>query len=275
MEGARMVRTLVAVGLMMAAGLVSGLEPPAARAQAPQTFTLVPGGQAQVNFEAYCLDFGREFPTSLQAPNAVAPDTIPGALAYARDNNLTDTMEEAVSLQHAIWRLSNVPGSPQGDDLTQQIIDAAQPAPAQPQDATSLIDAASANQVRLTAASWQPLGEQIEIGNLTAHYRGSGQLTVENISQQPLTLYMPIGTVFPSPSEAVQNMTGYSTSVNVQNPSTPTPVPSPVAQVPQQLPETAGGSASGPGGLLVAGAIALLAFGGALRLASLRHRRGR
>ncbi len=284
----RVARLLAAVLMMI--GLAGSLHGRAARAQGqnPQPFTLLPGGRAMITFEAYCLDFGRAFPDTVQAPNGMAPDPIRGALAYAVNNNLTDTTEEALSLQHAIWRLSNVQGAPQGDALTQQIIDAAQPAPPAPSDATSVIDAANANQVSITVDSWQPIGEQIQVGNLTTYYRGSGQLTVENTSQQPVTLYMPIGSVLPSPNEAVQNMGGFQTALQVQNPATPTPqptqtpmptaTPQPTATpmptaTPQStetsmpaggeqpgLPET-GSSAAGLNWLLVAAALGMLAAG--------------
>ena len=306
----RVARRLAAVLMMI--GLAGSLGGRVARAQGqgPQPFTLQPGGRATLTFEAYCLDFGRAFPDTVQVPNALAPDPIRGALAYGVNNNLTDTKEEALSLQHAIWRLSNVQGAPQGDALTQQIIDAAQPASPAPSDATSVIDAANANQVSITVDSWQPLGEQVQIGNLTAYYRGSGQLTVENTSQQPVTLYMPIGTVLPSPNEAVQNMGAFPTGVEVQNQATPTPQPTetpmptatpqptgtpmptatpqptetpmPTATPPSMeastpagseqpvLPET-GSSAAGLGWLPVAAALGILAAGWLIRP---RRRRG-
>jgi LPXTG-motif cell wall-anchored protein len=221
----------------------------AARAQTTQPFTLPPGGRAVVTFEAFCLDFGRRFPQTLQTPAGVASDDVRAVLAYAQNNQLTDDQNEAMEVQYAIWQVSGVSGSPQGGDLTQQIIGAAQNPPPAPQG-TSLVDAARANQVQLTMTAWQPLGEQIQVGNVTDYFYGRGQLTVENTSQQELNLYMPIGTVFPSPSDDVQNMAGFQIDVQVQTP--------------QQLPET-GSSELSTTTMLVAIAGVLLAAGWLLR----------
>lgn len=232
---------LITAALFLVGLLGITAQPTTAQMQNVETFTLQPGGQAMVMFEAYCLDFGRAFPDNVQRPAGMAPDPIRGALMYARSQNLTDTKEEALSLQHAIWRLSNVQGSPQGDTLTEQIVNNAQSTNVTPMaGAMSLLDAVSANQVSVTVNSWQPLGEEIQIGNVMDHYRGTGQLTVSNTSQQPLTLYMPVGAIFPSSDQAVQNMTGFATSVQVQNPATPTPQPTntPQPQPPLQLPDT-------------------------------------
>jgi len=222
---------------------------PAAQAQTAQTFSLPPGGKAVVTFEAFCQDFGRAFPKSLQLPASVASDQARAVLAYAQNNQLTDNPNEAREVQYALWRADRVSGSPQGGALAQQIIDSAKNPPAAPQG-TSLVDAATTNQITITLTSWQPRGDQIQVGNVTDNFHGRGQLSVENTSQQNLVLYMPIGTVFPSTANDIQNMAGFQTNVQVQ--------------VPQQLPRTAVGAADISGFLFLA-AVVLLTAGWVLR----------
>lgn len=205
MVRARAFAALLVVGLVLAVWPF-GFGSAVAQAQAQQTFTLAPGARAVVTFEAYCANIGLRFPQTLQPPSGLARDPIRAALDYAVASGLTDTGDEALSLQYAVWRLSGRPGTPRGDALTQQIVDAARTAPAAPQGATSLLDAAGAGQVRIAVDAWQPLGEQTVVFGQQTFFRGSGQLTVENIAQQELTLFMPVGTIFPSPSDEVQNM---------------------------------------------------------------------
>ena len=73
------------------------------------------------------------------------------------------------------------------------------------------------------------------------NFYGRGQLTVTNTSTQELTLFMPVGTLFPSVNPAQQTMAGYATNIQVSNPQ----------QAPQQLP-AAGDGTSGAALLLFA-----------------------
>jgi len=73
------------------------------------------------------------------------------------------------------------------------------------------------------------------------NFYGRGQLTVTNTSTQELTLFMPVGTLFPSVNPAQQTMAGYATDIQVSNSQ----------QAPQQLP-AAGDGTSGAALLLFA-----------------------
>ncbi len=55
------------------------------------------------------------------------------------------------------------------------------------------------------------------INNFQDNFQGRGELRIENTSNQALTLYMPVGTVFPAPSAEFQSMAGYATDVQVEN----------------------------------------------------------
>jgi hypothetical protein len=216
-------RMLRLVGAITALGLLIGVSQTTARAQAQsQSFTLEPGGTAVVQFEAFCIEFGEEFPeTGLQAPNGVAPDPVRGALAYAQSRNLTANEQQALQVQYAVWRALGETTSPQGDQTAQDVLANGTTAPAAPQGATSVVDAARQNQVQITIDQFQPVGQPVQItpaSQATDNFYGRGQLTIRNTSQQTQTLYMPIGTVFPAQDAQFQDLAGYATDVQVNNP---------------------------------------------------------
>jgi LPXTG-motif cell wall-anchored protein len=187
-----------------------------------QPFTLQPGGKATITFEAFCVNFGKLFPTAITGPDGtVAPDKVRAALEYAQEKGLTADSQQALQVEYAIWQLINTPNSPKGDALAQDVITAANAATVSNPTGTSILDAAKASQVTLTLDSWQPIGDKQQItATASDHFYGRGQLTVENVSQQALTLYMPTGTIFPPASNA-QNMAGIQTDITINNPSLP------------------------------------------------------
>src|SRR5690348_1041359 len=147
-----------------------------------QAFTLQPGGRATLTFEAFCTDFGVNFPDQIQVPNNIASPQVSGALAYIQSNNLAADQNNALEAQYAIWQLQGATGSPAGGDTAKVVVSAAANAPAAPQG-TSIVDAARSGQVRLTVASWQPVGQPVPIGTANDNFYGRGTLTVENTSQ--------------------------------------------------------------------------------------------
>jgi hypothetical protein len=219
----------------------------AVQAQSSQSFTLDPGGKATVTFTAFCLDFGVKFPDNVQAPNAMAEDKVRAALAYAQNKNLTADEKQALEVQSAIWQLRGATASPAGGTVVKDILSAATTPPTNP-PGTSIIDAAKANQVKLTVNSWQPIGQKVPLGAASDNFYGQGTLTVENTSNRKLTLTMPIGTIFPPVTAGSQTMAGFSTNVQVTDPG---------RQAPQQLPTT--GAGDSPSFLLL-GALGLMLF---------------
>jgi len=220
-----------------------------------QSFTLQPGGSATITYEAYCTNFGLKFPTVLQSPNGVAPDNLRGALAYIQQNSISGDENKALDAQYGIWQLSGATGSPAGGTTAQAVVAAARTPPATP-SGTSVLDAVKAGQVKLTLGTWAPIGNPVPIGSISDHFYGRGNLTIQNTSQQALTLYMPVGTLFPPNTTGEQTMSAYATNVQVSNLQ---------ATQPQQLPNT--GDGGGESWLLLAGALALILAGSGLRLA--------
>jgi LPXTG-motif cell wall-anchored protein len=217
------------VGLLVVVILLASVGTRRVFAQsAAQSFTLQPGGSAVVSFEAFCAEFGEVFPSGVQLPNGVAPDAARAAMAYGVSKGYNANAQQALQLQYAIWQALGATSSPRGDTIAQDVLTNGTTAPAAPQG-VSVLDAVRANQITLTLDSWQPIGPKVEITNTaTDHFYGRGQLTITNTTQQALTLYMPIGTVFPSVDATQQTMAGYATNVQVNNPQ------------PQQLPATGG-----------------------------------
>jgi LPXTG-motif cell wall-anchored protein len=92
----------------------------------------------------------------------------------------------------------------------------------------------------------------VPLGAASDNFYGRGQMTIANTSQQVLTLYVPVGALFPPTTAGEQTMAGYTTNVAVTNP-----------QVSQQLPNTSGGETFG---LLPFIALLMLAVSGVLHL---------
>lgn len=239
---------------MLAAALAALASLTPVAAQPGQTFTLQPAGKATVTFIAFCTEFGDKYPDQLQLPSGVAPPEVRAALQYIADNGLANDSNQALQGQYAIWAVLGQP-APAGDAQAQQVVSFARANPVSDPQATSLLDAAKGNQVKLTLQSWEPAGPVTQITpSARDHFYGRGRLLVENTSSQALTLYMPVGTEFPPTVQPHQVMAAYLSEVRVDNPVT-------------TLPQTSGG------GLLLPLAAILLAGGGLVHLA--RRRRGR
>lgn len=261
----RMGRIIGACGLALAL-LVFGGSSAFAQSGGAQSFTLQPNGTATITFEGYCTNFGQKFPTSVQAPNAVAPDKIRGALAYIQSNNISASADKALEAQYAIWQLSGATNSPAGGADAKAVVDASSSAPANPQG-TSVLDAAKAGQVTLTVASWQPIGDKVAIGAASDNFYGRGTLTVKNVSNEALTLYLPLGALFPPATAGDQTMAAYSTNTDVSNPQ---PASQGTGSQPGRLPQTADGAADNSW-LFLIGGIALLGTGLVLRRQFVRN----
>lgn len=214
-------RTLRLVGAALLACLLALSGSVASAQTAPPTFTLQPGGKATILFEAFCTEFGDKFPAAITLPNSVGPDGLRAALSYAENKGLTRTQQSALQVQYALWQVLGQTNAPKGDATTQDVIANGTTVPPNPQ-ATSLLDAAKANQVKLTLNSWQPIGGKAQItATASDNFYGRGQVTVENTSQQALTLYMPVATIFPASQQNEQDMAAYATNIQVSNPQLP------------------------------------------------------
>jgi hypothetical protein len=186
-----------------------------------RTFTLQPTGKATISFFAFCTEFGDKYPDELELPSDLATPEVRSALQYIADNGLANDTNQALQAQYAIWNLLGQP-APSGDALAQQVMAYAQANPVSDPQATSLLAAASAGQVSLSLQSWDPASPTVQItATATDHFYGRGRLLVENTSDQPLTLYMPVGTLFHPTIQSHQTMAAYLSDVTVDNPNLP------------------------------------------------------
>lgn len=183
-----------------------------------EAFTLAPGGTATITFEAFCTDFGLEFPDSIELPNALADQDVRNALGYIQSEGLAGSEQDALEAQYGLWQVTGANGSPQGTQIAADVVTAAGTAVQDP-TGTSLLDAAQAGDVTITLSNWQPVGQPVPIGAATDNFFGRGTLTVENVSGEELTLYHPVGALFPPSVAGEQTMAGYATEVQVNNPA--------------------------------------------------------
>ncbi|NJN17532.1 MAG: hypothetical protein HC822_15305 [Oscillochloris sp.] len=231
---ARSARFFGAIVVAVIAGLLgSG----GVAAQETESFTLQPGGTATITFEAFCTNYGQNFPDQIEAPDALAQPELQKALAYIEEQGLAANAADALDAQYGLWRVIGAADSPQGGAIAANVVNAANtgiPAPS----GTSLLDAVQAGQVTVSVASWEPIGQPVEIGDLTDHFYGRGTLRVENTSNQTLTLYHPIGALYAPTEVGDQTMAAYATEIEVQNPQT---IEVTQTSQPTELPETSAG----------------------------------
>ena len=139
-----------------------------------------------------------------------------------RTKELTADVQQALQVQFAIWQLLKTANSPTGDTLAQDVIAQVGKTPVTDPTGTSILDAAKSGQITMTLDVWQAVEPKVQItATASDHFYGRGQLTVVNTSDQALTLFMPVGTIFP-PSSNAQRMAGIQTGLKVTNPNLPT-----------------------------------------------------
>ncbi len=202
------------VALIAAFGLSS------AQAQSSPSFTLAPGGVATITFEAYCSEFGKFFPADgVVAPTGVASAKLRSAMAFMQSEGYAGDPDTALEAQFGFWQVAGAQRVPAGGDTTKAVVAAAAAAPPADPKGTSVIDAAKANQVKLAITSWTPIGDKVQILSATDNFYARGTMTVENVSQETLTLFLPVGTLFPATEARFQTMAGYQT--DVQTPRLP------------------------------------------------------
>jgi hypothetical protein len=201
--------------------VLSSLGGQTAEAQNSQVFNVPAGGRATITFEGYCLDFGGAFPTGLQAPRGLASNDVRGGLGFIANNGFSG-QAKAIQGQYGLWRLAGVTVSPKGDATADAVVAAKGTVPANPANATSILDAAANGRASLNTTAWGPIGKPVEItAGSTDNFYGRGQLVVRNLTQQQLTLFMPIGTIFPPAIAGSQRIVAFPTAVQVVSGSLP------------------------------------------------------
>ena len=247
------------------------------------TVLTIPAGQsAQLQVRAFCLDFGKTFPTGALSPQELAKPELRAALNYAIQKGYVDSNPRQV--EQAIWFLSDGTWHSTDRTLAEEIVNNSKTgqAPTDPVKATTVFDAIK--QGGLTA--------DVTFTALTSDaFYGDGTLTIKNTGSADMQVYLPLGTVFPPANADEQRMMGYAIRVAQAAPTAtapatataaptttpeatataaPTMAAAPTAtttlpQVPttgaQQLPTTGSPTDGGPWWLLLAAGLVSLVSG--------------
>lgn len=264
-----------------------------AQAQEPGDFVLgetsvvVPAnGEATLRFQTFCLDFGKEFPTTLGTPDGRAENEVLTVVRAAIEEGIADS--DPLALQLAIW---SVREDKPIDTLYPNETIAAE------SDAQALLDASDSVTVSpIRTDRGISLDKAVADGTIVATstdfrfvetdmarpddipYHGEGTLILRNTTNEAVEVYFPFGTVFRATDETEQDIVAYATELEQLATATPaptmtsvptiTPIPTvtaaPVVPTPGTVPQTGAtdvGSPSMPWFLIGVGFVMLLAAG--------------
>ncbi|MFN8475201.1 MAG: hypothetical protein U0822_23665 [Anaerolineae bacterium] len=177
-----------------------------------QTVTVPAKGSATVNVKAFCLEYGKPFPATFPTSlgNKTADPQVVNILRYAVSQGFTETNPYQVQL--ALWRQTSGEWKSTDNALAQQIYTAgtqASNAQAAPANGQTLVQAAGANNVQVTATSWTPLPAEPEQNP----WAGQGTLQITNPGSSAATITVPLGIVV-SGGGTDQDVIMYATSSN-------------------------------------------------------------
>jgi hypothetical protein len=224
------IQLILIVGLIFA-GFAATLTPDL-RAQElilGETSVLVPAnGQATLQFETYCLNFGKEFPAQIGRPLDRADDEVLRVLKVAIEEGYTES--DPLQVQLAIWHViegewvfdeNEIP-----HDLAGEILAAAEMADVTPLvgEGIPVTQAVDEGLVTLESADFVAVDAPNAAGYEFA-YRGRGTLIINNLTDQELRVFFPFGTVFIPGLESEQNVVAYATELEQLPTPTPTAIP--------------------------------------------------
>lgn len=203
---------LIGIGCILAALLLPGFTAHAANPQ-HLTFSLRPGGKAQLKVFAFCLDQDKKFPTNAEVrPAALADEQLRKGLTYIVQKDYDQTNFKQAAF--AIWylRIGQWHNKTEPNDVAQEIVNAASNAAVPPAaQGIALHEAQAAGIVDAVTRNFTSLaGTPIDPSN---NYFGVGTLEIVNKTDTNQTLYLAFGTVFPAPGPEFQALMVYGTEV--------------------------------------------------------------
>ena len=156
----------------------------------PQIITIPAGGTIPLTLRAFCLNFGKVFPSVPVSADGLAGDTVRAALNYSLEQGYTESDPSQVEL--AVWFLQDGAWRNTSHDLGTEIVNNATQAnlPQEPTGGISIPDAIAQNAIVVTATF---------VLEAPGHLYGNGTAQIRNISSGELKVYMPIGTRFVAP----------------------------------------------------------------------------
>ncbi len=173
---------------------------PAAQA-ADITVTLQPGQEATIPLRLWCLDYGKPFPSALDAPGPRAQDGVIAVLqtAIAKGAVISDIYQTEL----AIWRVRTGrfnDYASQGYALAEEIYNASTTLTVAsiPPDVLTLDRAVAEGKVAYAITNFGPVTDTLpaEVTRY-APFFGKADLLLSNPTQQPVTFLFAEGTVFP------------------------------------------------------------------------------
>ena len=173
-----------------------------------QTLRIPAGQTAKLRVRGLCVDFGKPFPGTSAAPNALAQDQMRASLNYAISKGYFDTDAGLRQAEEAMWFLSDGTWHRPDHVLGQEIVDAGKDGvnkPVDPAGATSLLDALTAGTVKVSVDLKTPAGVVPK-----ESFYGDGDLSVTNTSAAEINVYMPVGTIFPPNTPGDQRLVAYA-----------------------------------------------------------------
>lgn len=173
---------------------------PAAQAE-DITVTLKPGQEANIPLRLWCLDYGKPFPTALDAPGPRAQDGVIAVLqtAIAKGTVISDIYQTEL----AIWRVRTGrfnDYASQGTALAEEIYNESTqvtvaPLPA---DVLTLDQAVAEGKVTYAINNFGPVTDTLpsEVTRYSPFF-GKADLVLSNPTQETVTFLFAEGTVFP------------------------------------------------------------------------------
>ena len=211
-----------------------------------ETSVVVPaGGEATIDFETFCLEFGLDFPSALGTPDGRAPDAVLRVLKTAIQEGLVDS--EPLQTQLAIWSLIEG-GFPYSSDeidpsVAAGLIERSAGADISPIEGEGVaLDAAVADgRIEATSTNFASVETDTVLPG-EEPYKGSGTLVLRNTTDANLTVFFSLGIVFRAGDDTQQDIVAYATELEEQPTPTPMPTatsaPTPTATPPDRMPDT-------------------------------------
>jgi hypothetical protein len=179
-----------------------------------ETAVVVPaGGEARIDFEAYCLETGKVFPENLYTPADRAPDDVLRVLKAAILDDMVET--DPLQTQLAIWYAVNGDWAYSADAVeheeAQMLLDEAEDVQVVPLSAegTSIPDAVDEGLISIGAENFESFEAEAELPD-ELPYRGRGTLVITNETDEAQTVFFPFGMVFESTEADEQDIVAYS-----------------------------------------------------------------
>jgi hypothetical protein len=174
--------------------------------------TIPAGGEARIDFEAYCMETGKVFPEQLYTPAERAPEDVLRVLKAAILNDMVadDPLQTQIALWYQIngdWPYAEGEVDREG---AQELLDAAEDVQIAPLSAegTSINEAVANGTISIDAENFRSTSADTPDG---LPYRGEGTLVVMNETDEEVTVYFPFGMVIESTNENEQDIVAYST----------------------------------------------------------------